>query len=119
MRSVTARDGSLVIEHPDGEIAIELGARAVRWEDKILHPPTVLDKLGVKQGQRISILGTIDGSFSDEVAARTGEEPSKRARKGSDIVFLFADDRHDLARVDKLRGVIRPDGAVWIVYPKG
>jgi hypothetical protein len=118
MRSVVARGGRLRIEHQGGKISFELGPRAERWADKIRHPPTVLDKLGVKPGQRVSVIGD-GGAFSDEVAAVTGEKPSSRARKGSDLVLLFASDLHDLARIDKLRGMIVPDGAVWVIYPKG
>ena len=119
MRSVEATDGELTIVYPDGQITLDLGPRASRWADKILNPPTVLDKLGVKQGQRVSILGAGDGTFASEVAERTDVPPSTRVRKDSDIVFLFAADLHELSRVEALRGTIKPDGAVWVLYPKG
>jgi hypothetical protein len=119
MSSVEATDGSLRIEHPGGKVEFDLGSRAPRWADKILHPPTVLDKLGIKDGQRVSILGDGTGTLAKDVARRTGEEPSARARRESDLLFLFADDHHDLARVAKLRALLVPDGAVWVIYPKG
>ena len=119
MRSVEATDGELTIVYPEGEITLDLGARASRWADKILHPPTVLDKLGVKQGQRVSILGAGDGTFASDVAERTDVPTSTRARKDSDIVFLFATDHHELARVEGLRSTIKPNGAIWVLYPKG
>ena len=119
MRSVEATDGELSIVYPDGEITLDLGARASRWADKILNPPTVLDKLGVKEGQRVSILGAGDGTFASEVSERTDVPPSTRVRKDSDIVFLFATNHHELARVDALRSSIKPDGSVWVMYPKG
>ena len=119
MTSVMALGGRLKIEHAGGKISIELGTRAARWADKILHPPTVLDKLGVKSGQRVSVLGTDGGSLPKEIAEQTGEKPSSRPRKESDLLFLFAADHHDLERVDKLRSMLKPDGAVWVIYPKG
>ena len=119
MSSVAAKDGALEISHAGGKIAIDLGARAVRWADKILHPPTVLDKLGVKEGQRVSVLGDGDGELAGELARRTGDKPSTRARKASDLLFLFATDHHDLARLSKLRPMLKPDGGIWVIYPKG
>jgi hypothetical protein len=118
MRSVEASAGRLRIEHPGGKVSFELGPRAAKWADKILHPPTVLDKLGVKPAQRVSIIGN-GRAFSDEVAAVLGEKPSSRVRKDSDLIFLFASDLQDLGRVEKLRGMIVPNGAVWVIYPKG
>jgi hypothetical protein len=119
MRSVEAVDGALVIRHRDGEAAFDLGSRAARWADKILHPPTVLDKLGVKQGQRVSVLGTPEGGFVDDVSKSTGEKISNRPRKDSDLIFLFGSTQHDMERMAKLRSSIKPDGAIWAIYPKG
>jgi hypothetical protein len=36
-----------------------------------------------------------------------------------DLIFFSVDHRDALARMSTLAGLIKPDGAVWIVRPKG
>src|SRR5258708_39114283 len=54
MSSVEAKDGWLRIGYPDGAVALELGAQEPKWADKILHPKSLIDKLGAKAGMRLS-----------------------------------------------------------------
>src|SRR3712207_2735541 len=65
MQMVEAVDGELRIDSAQGAVAIELGKRAEKWADKILNPPSVLDKLGIKPEQKISIVGRADDDFVD------------------------------------------------------
>ncbi len=118
MTSVKADGGQLVVRYADGSFSLELGPAASKWADKILHPPQRLDKLGVKPGLQIVILGVVDKAFHDEVASRT-TEISTRTRKNADIVFLGAATKADLRKLAALRNAIKPDGAVWVIYPKG
>jgi hypothetical protein len=119
MKKVTATGGRLNIRSAQGKVSIELGERAAKWADKILHPPSVLDKLGVKEGLKISVIGASDDPFLKEIEARAGASVSKRPRKDSDLIFLFAEDSAAAGRVGSLRSSLVPDGAIWIVYPKG
>src|SRR5882724_11000127 len=57
MKSVSAVDGELLIQTADGLAAFELGDAAEKWAHKILHPKTRMEKLGVKVGARVSVLG--------------------------------------------------------------
>jgi hypothetical protein len=102
-----------------GIASFELGAgMAEKWARKILNPPSRLDKLGVKPGMRISVLGISDATFGAELAARNADVSSK-TRKDSAIVFYAAEKETDLERIDKLAASLTPDGALWVVYPKG
>jgi hypothetical protein len=78
----------------------------------------LLDKLGVKPGLRISVLGLDDPFFLRQLQDRS-VDVSSRARKGSDLVFLYMDDRRGLPRLAELRGSLKPAGAVWVLWPKG
>jgi len=78
-----------------------------------------LDKLGVKPGMRVSILGVADPAFRRELAIRTREVSAGRARKQSALVFYGVDDAKRLARLAALRDSIARDGAIWVVWPKG
>jgi len=50
----------LRIEFPEGTAIFELGPRAQKWAEKILHPKSLLDKLGVKPGAVVSVVAVGD-----------------------------------------------------------
>jgi hypothetical protein len=119
IKKVSTRSGSLLLDSTQGKVTLELGTRAEKWAEKILHPPSVLDKLGVKEGQMVSVLGSAPSSFVDELTSRVGGPVSFRARKDSDLIFLFSNDRSLGSKMAKLVGSLQPAGAIWVVYPKG
>ena len=77
-----------------------------------------LDKLGVKTGQRVVVLGLEDAAFLDELAARTGNN-SRKPADDADLVFFEAQELADLNRLKSLKAMIKKNGAIWVVYPKG
>ena len=78
----------------------------------------LLDKLGVKPGQRISVIGLRDAAFLDRLRERSGDV-STRPRKGSDLIFLYLEDGKDLPRLGALRPYLQPAGALWALWRKG
>jgi hypothetical protein len=116
---VEAGGGKLQLEWSDGKAVLDLGDKAERWAEKIRNPPSLLDKLGIKPGARVSVIGIDDRRFLDEVAARTKDLSVGRTRLESDLIFVGMDDRADLPRLEKLQRAIKKDGAVWVVWPKG
>jgi len=83
---------------------------------------SLLDKLGVKPGHRVAVLGVEDAEFLRDLAARVSGF-AKDLVSGSpgafDLIFLAAESKPDLLRVKSLAGKIQKAGAVWVVYPKG
>lgn len=119
MRKVKANGAWLKIDAPEGALELDLGpAAAAKWEQKILHPPSRLDKIGVKAGHKVAILNVDDAVLPEELTAR-GATIAKRAAKGTNIVFFGAGKKLDLERLESLKPAIHPDGAIWIIYPKG
>lgn len=86
MRSVEARDGELRIEFSDGSAVFELGAQAEKWAHKILNPKSLLDKLGVKAGMRVLVLGVEDKGFVADLWRRTDDV---EVREASDSIRSF------------------------------
>ena len=119
MRSVQASAGTLRITFPDGTAAFDLGPAAAKWADKILHPPSLLDKLGVKPAASVSLLGLSDKDFLRQLRERTSDISTGKPAPDSDLIFLAAESKSALARLRKLRASLRPAGALWVVYPKG
>ena len=113
--AVRAEDGALVVEHGGETTTFELGARAARWADQIRNPKSVIDKLGVKPGQRVALHGVEADGFAAELAARGAELVDADA----DHLFVAVETHEDLAGLSKLVPLIARDGAVWTLRRKG
>ncbi len=57
---ITTKDGVLSLKSGDGTLALALGAAADKWAAKIGSPKSRVEKLGVKPGVRVSVLGVVD-----------------------------------------------------------
>src|SRR5882762_488408 len=67
IKSAKAVDGELRLQTADGLAVFHLGAAAEEWCDKILHPKSRIEKLGVKPEARVSLLGEFEPEFLHEV----------------------------------------------------
>ena len=89
-----------------------------KFDKAVRYPRSRIDKLGVKPGFRVTVLGVDDPDFLAELEER-GADVSKRTRPGSDMIFVAMAAKADLPRLDALRRTIKPEGAVWVIWPKG
>ncbi len=116
--AVDAKDGVLRVTSPDGIASFELGDAAVKWADKIRNPPRRIDKLGIKAGQRVLLVGLRDATFHEEIKT-CGATVLARGTEPADAIFLAAHDRGDLDRLVTLQKFLAPAGAIWVIRPKG
>jgi hypothetical protein len=114
-----ATNGTLRVTFPDGTASFELGPTAAKWANKIRNPPSLLDKLGLKPGMRVAVIGIDDADFLAQVEGRTSDISRKIPKKDTEIIFFGAEAVSDLARLDKLRGYLTSAGAIWVVHTKG
>jgi hypothetical protein len=119
MSKVVARSGTLSVTFPDGTAAFALGPSAAKWQDKILHPPSRLQKLGAKPEWRVSAIGVHDSAFLKELEAAVAHLSIGRVVSDSDAIFFGAAKEAELTRMEKLKASLRPDGALWVIRPKG
>jgi hypothetical protein len=117
-KDVRAEDGVLRLRWNKRDIGIHLGRDAEKWAEKIRNPKSVLDKLGIKAGQRVSVIGDVDPAFLEALEAR-GVGVSRKERRDSDVIVFAANRREELSRLQSLRALLRPAGAVWVIRPKG
>jgi hypothetical protein len=117
--SVEAKSGELVVVWPEGEAAFALGKDAEKWALKVRYPRGLLDKLGVKPGARVAVVGDLPGDFLKDLGGRTDDVTRGRPKKDTDLVFVAMADPKDLGRLAALRAAIKPAGGIWIVWPKG
>lgn len=118
MREVRADGGRLTVTTATRTAVFELGASAEPWAHRIRNPKSRLDKLGVKPGHVVVVIGLDDPPFVAELTERAGRV-RRRPAKDADIVFVGADVRSDLDRLERLMGYLRPNGALWVIRPKG
>jgi hypothetical protein len=119
IKSAKAVDGELRLQTAEGLAIFHLGAAAEKWCDKILHPKSRIEKLGVKPGARVSLLGEFGPEFLGEVSALTKSVSRGRVAADSECNFFAADAKQDLAVLPKIAKAIHGAAALWIVYPKG
>jgi len=112
-QDVAASDGVLSFRWSGRTVRLHLGSDAEKWAGKIRNPKSVADKLGLKPGQLISVAGALDTAFLGE------REFSRRLQPDSDIIFFAANARQELARLSELRKSLAPNGAIWVIRPKG
>jgi hypothetical protein len=114
----TADNGRLKIVSPEGEAAFVLGPAAAKWAEAINNPKSLLDKLGVRPGHKVSVLGVQDDAFLADLKSRVGSITTGKAASQSDLVFFQADEPAELKKLEKLAAVLTPAGAVWVITPK-
>jgi hypothetical protein len=118
--SATAKDGCLRVRFGKRVAELEIGAAAEKWASRITNPPSRLDKLGVKPLMKVMLVGSQDAAFEGELTAR-GATIVKRASPSAppDLIFFSIDRREALDRLESLAAIVKRDGAVWVLRPKG
>lgn len=115
---VVAAAGWLEVPSPEGLLRFDLGNAADRWAHAINHPRTLMDKLDVKPGHVVSVLGIEDVAFRSQLLERTGKRPGE-GTSDLDMVIFLANEPAALDRLAELRGRIHARGAIWVVTPRG
>ena len=91
------------------EIYVRKGASA---------PTPLLDKLGIKPGQRILVAGKLDKGFVASLR-EAGADVSTRKRAENDLIFLDAPERDALGQLGPLQEHLKRNSAIWTIRPKG
>jgi hypothetical protein len=119
IKSLEESHSELTVDFSQGTAVFDLGRDASKWAEKIRNPRGLMDKLGVKPDQVVSVLGVHDPDFITDLRKRTAAVSDGQVTPEADFVFYEADRREDLYRLRELRAAIKPKGAVWVVSPKG
>ena len=119
VKSAKAADGELRLQTAEGPAIFQLGANAERWLEKILHPKSRIEKLSVKSGAKVSLIGKFEPEFLHEILALTKSVTKGRVAADSDHIFFAANARRDFSNLSKITKALSCAAALWIVYPKG
>lgn len=100
------------------------GPYRLPWHDMAVertYSTPLIDKLGVRPGGRVAIVGPVDpdGSFHELLEERTDDVTDGEPLPDTDLVFLAADSVPELSSLPDLRSRIRSNGAIWVISKKG
>jgi hypothetical protein len=124
IQSAKVVEGELQLRTSEGVATFELGdSTAQKWREKILHPKSRIEKLGIKPGTRVSLIGceNDDEEFVKELQSAKAVMISaeNKPTKDCDCIFLRIDTNKQLTQVAKIARGMLGAVALWIIYPKG
>jgi hypothetical protein len=127
MKSVKVVDDGLQVRTAKGLAIFDVGpGTAEKWREKILHPKSRIEKLGVQAGSKVTLMGfgKMDAEFLKEIEKATGATgAAPKTMKGEvrdgQWIFLKAEMIKDLAQISKIAKGMQGAAGLWVVYPKG
>ena len=119
IEGVRVRDGRLHFTAGGRRIVLDLGTAAEKWAKRIAHPPSRVQKLGVKAGMRVGLVGLEDPGLIEDIEAQGATLERSARATGLDMVFFGPTATADLERLAVLGARIQPAGAIWLVRVKG
>jgi hypothetical protein len=84
-----------------------------------IYTTPLLDKLGVKPGARVAIIGIDDEVFRALLPERTTDITDGPPLPGTDLIFFAADSIEELLQIGTLQRTLVANGAIWVVSRKG
>lgn len=121
IQRVTRRDGAVTVTSPSATLTLSLGEpAAARWEKKIAEPPKqLIDKLDVKPGASVVLVGKHDDALLAQLEQRTTNISRATNAKNRDVAFVEVRSLRDFDRLERATSAITDSGAIWVVHPKG
>jgi hypothetical protein len=119
MREVAADGSALVVKTDEQEARFELGAQvADRWMRLIKETKGLFEKLEVGPGSRVAVVDIHDGVFLTALRERTAGVAEGRVPQGAPVIFLGAETKDALRKIQLLRARMVDTGVIWIIRPK-
>lgn len=109
--------GILKLRVDDAVMEFPLGEKVDRLANKIRSPPTLMDKLGVKPGARVAGV-EVPGALAKQLA-KAADYTDREPNQPVPMLFLGIEALEGLERIANLVRRLQPEGALWVVYPKG
>ena len=80
---------------------------------------SLFDKLGVTADARVALVGEHDDAFVTDLNLRLAMAATPKPRAKYNLIFVRIDRPADLARIASSAKYLKPDGALWLIHPKG
>jgi hypothetical protein len=119
LRDVRVEDEQLVLSTPAGELSLMLGSAASKWASALQHPKSVVEKFGIGRADRVMVRRVTNDDFSAELARSLDAPPATTLRGTFDCIVAQFDAAATLGELETLVRRLAPNGALWLVTPKG
>lgn len=80
---------------------------------------SLFQKLGVVPDAHVAIVGPHDPEFVAGLNAGLAKAASQALRTEYDLIFVRVNAGPDLSRVARAAAHLKPNGALWVIHPKG
>ncbi len=125
VRSAVVSGDLLKVESKSAKFTLALGAKeATAWAKKILNPPSLADKLGIKPGLNVAVVGERIAEIDDAVTSAAAVKhfaslgKAKTGLASSDIVYLALSAAAE-KEIAAAANALGQKAALWLVYRKG
>ncbi len=109
-------NGQLVVWKGQDKITFDV-EKVDRWIDKIMNPPSLLEKLGVKPEMKCWLSSGFSRTFRQQL--KDGAASITRKIENCDLAFLFLNDREQFGLMMETCEQLPEKINIWVVYPKG
>lgn len=121
IRGVVATRGRLSLTAAGGTAALDIGDKAEAWAERIRNPKGLIDKLGMRPGDCVALIGAEPDPVLLAELAGAGIDARRTDSLGPDEtwIILSAAGPADLSLAGPAAAALAPKGVLWVVYPKG
>jgi len=119
IRSPRQDSDTLLFDFHGSPVILRLSSlrAATNWFEYMLHPRTLVDKLGVREGHRVRVLNLDDQDLVSMIQGRNATVISQSAT-ACDMVMLGVERPSELRQIADLSEELHAEGAIWVVLPK-
>ncbi len=120
VREVVVKNGALHVTHADGVAVLALGdAASERWAERIRSPRSLADKLGVKSGMTVAVVGVKDEAILADLTRRGATLVAEKVPADCPLVLWRVTKPAALSKLSSMAQRIARDGAIWVIHPRG
>jgi hypothetical protein len=87
--------------------------------DGVQPARSVIDRLGVRPGMRVALVGVDDPDLPRLVGERTQKTTTMAPHSAVDMVIYQAEGTFALQRLSELSRSVSDSGALWVLWPRG
>jgi hypothetical protein len=124
VRTAKVAGDDLAIETKTAKFKLALGAKeAAAWAKKILNPPTLADKLGIKVDAVVLMVGAriveLDEAVSHAAKVERSAALTAAKAKTASLVLLTLEQETAPKQIESAAKALPKGVALWLVYAKG
>lgn len=120
VKEVVVRNGALHVTHAAGVAVLRLGdAASEKWAERIRSPRSLADKLGVKSGMSIAIIGVEDEVILADLVSRGASLVAGKVPVKTPMVLFRVTKPAALSKLSSIVKRIARNGAIWVIHPRG